>query len=402
MTATIPATEILTPTLRTATRRSLFWILAGVFLVLVALASLALTGAARGAGTPYSATDASPAGSKAIAEVLRQRGVDVVVADSLAAAKRALAGHGPSTLLLADPNDYLSATQLRALAADSAHLVLPSPTYDGLNAVAPDIKLAGVVKRSTLTAGCDLRAATNAGTVTGTGEGLRVSPPVATVTAAAVRCFGSGDDVYSVVQTASTNHTVTVVGLSAAFSNEHAAEHGNAAFALSTLGDHDRLVWYLPTIGDAELDTHPTIAQLTPPWVSPVLVLLVITAIVAAVWRGRRFGPLIVENLPVVVRANETMEGRARLYQKSAARQRAIDAIRIGTISRLATICGMSRQASVEDVARTVAEATGRELGGIRAVLLDDVPTDDRALVQLSDALAELERSTAEAIRPTD
>ncbi len=129
--------------------------------------------------------------------------------------------------------------------------------------------------------------------------------------------------------------------------------------------------------------------------------LLIITAIVAAVWRGRRLGPLVIENLPVLVRASETMEGRARLYQKSAARQRAIDALRIGAISRLATICGMSRHASVEDVLRTVADVTGRPAAGIRTLLVDGVPTNDRELVELSDALAELERSTAEAVRPT-
>ena len=67
------------------------------------------------------------------------------------------------------------------------------------------------------------------------------------------------------------------------------------------------------------------------------MILLLLVFLAAAFWRGRRLGPLVVENLPVVVRASETMEGRARLYQKSSARLHALDALRIGAIQRLAT-----------------------------------------------------------------
>ena len=46
----------------------------------------------------------------------------------------------------------------------------------------------------------------------------------------------------------------------------------------------------------------------------PVIVLLLTAGLAAAIWRGRRFGPLVPERLPVTVRAAETTEGRARLY----------------------------------------------------------------------------------------
>jgi hypothetical protein len=202
------------------------------------------------------------------------------------------------------------------------------------------------------------------------------------------------------VDIARAGRHITVVGTTDAFDNEHVAQRGNAALALTLLGQSDRLVWYLPTIDDSSI-SGPSIAELTPAWVGGVSALLIIVAIVAAFWRGRRLGPLVVENLPVVVRASETMEGRARLYQKGAARLRALDSLRIGSVSRLATLCGLSRLASVEDVIAAVASVTAGDPADIRTILLTADPRNDRELVRLSDELLELERTVARDIRPS-
>ncbi len=386
----------ITPTIRQATRRSLFWILAAVFAVVVALASIALTGAGHATGTPFSATDASPTGSKAITEVLHQQGVDVTVTGTLAGTRAALTSPGHSTLMLVDQNGYLNGDQLRSLAALAQHVVLLAPTYSALVALVPEVAQAGAVADEPLSGGCDLPAARNAGTVGGKGVGYRIVATGSPATA----CFDSGRGVFSLVDIERAGRRMTVVGTTDAFTNAHVAERGDAALALNLLGDNAHLVWYLPTVGDVAVAGRPTIAELTPPWVDPVLVLLVAAAIAAAVWRGRRMGPLVVENLPVVVRASETMEGRARLYQRGAARLRAIDSLRIGTVGRLATLCGLSRLSSVDEVASAVAEVTGREIGSVRSLLLDAVPRSDRELVALSDGLLELERATDRAIRP--
>jgi len=381
---------VTTPTLRTATRRSLFWILAGVFLVLIAVLVLVVNGISRSASTPFSATDPSPKGSKAVAEVLRQQGVSVTVTESLRATERALAAH-PSTLFLADPNTLLSADLLTDLVTPASHTVIATPTFTQVNALAPTVRAAGKVSSPTLTAGCAVPAAQAAGTITGTVTGLRLDKG-----SAATGCFESRPGVYSLVQ----QDSLTLLSASGALSNEKVDERGNAALALTLLGQDEHLVWYLPTAGDAALGGGPTLAQLTPPWVGPVLVLLVITALTAAVWRGRRFGPLVVENLPVVVRASETMEGRARLYQRGSARMHALDALRIGTVSRLAASCGLSRTATVTEVIDAVAGVTGMPAHDIRSLLLDTVPANDRDLVRLSDELLQLERETIAAITP--
>jgi hypothetical protein len=409
MTSTASATAAsgattLTPTIRVATRRALFWIVAAVFLTLIAVITLATTGSST-KGVPFSATNAAPAGSKAIAEVLREQGVDVSVPATLAAAKSALSGStgssgssgsSGSTLFLVDPNGNLDRTQLRALASRAEHVIVLSPTYSQIAALAPEVGLAGVVGRNSLSAGCDLPAAKAAGRVSGAGSGFRVLDKGAHTTA----CFASGTDTFSVVDISRAAQHITVVGTTDAFDNEHVAQRGNAALALTLLGDKDRLVWYLPTIDDSSA-SGPTIAELTPAWVGAASALLIVVAIAAAFWRGRRLGPLVIENLPVVVRASETMEGRARLYQKGAARLRALDSLRIGSVSRLATQCGLPRLATVDDVIAAVAAVTARDPAVIRSLLLTTDPRSDRELVRLSDELLDLERDVARDIRPS-
>jgi hypothetical protein len=108
----------------------------------------------------------------------------------------------------------------------------------------------------------------------------------------------------------------------------------------------------------------------------------------------------VIENLPVTVRASETMLGRARLYEKSSSRLRALDSLRIGSVQRLAAACGLPRTATVDEVVAAVAAVTRAQPGDIRSLLIDAVPHTDRDLISYSDALLTLERDVARAIRP--
>lgn len=396
MSATI--TESSTPTFRRAGRRSLFWILAAVAVLLVIVVVFALAGSGV-AGTPHSASNPSPAGSKAIAQVLDDQGVEVTDARSYRSAKDALGNSRTATLFLYDPDGHLGSRQLTGLADLAKDVVILTPGFRQLDDLAPSVAQAGIVTKKVLTSDCSLAAVANAGTVTGTGRGFRLIDK----SSDAATCLGSGRSTFSVIQVANGDGsgTVTVVGTTAAFTNEHVTERGNAALALNLLGANPRLVWYLPTIADSPVVGKPTIADLTPLWVTPVLVLLIITTIAAAVWRGRRLGPLVIENLPVVVRSSETMEGRARLYQRSGARVRALDALRVGAVDRLATLCGLGRLATVEEVISAAAKASGRDPASVRRLLLDDRPGSDRELVHLSDALLALEADVSRGIRPS-
>jgi hypothetical protein len=381
---------ITTPTVRGATRQWAFWIVAAVIILMIAVGTVLFTGASGITGDRLSATNAAPAGSKALAEVLRQQGVTVTATSSLAATEVAITDPADTTLFLFDPNGRLDPQQYDRVKDLAAGTVLMSPGFQALAALAPGVAQAGTVPDAPLTADCAVPAVTRAESVSGGGSGYRI-----TAAERATGCLGSKGGVFSLVRLADGARSVTVLGTQDAFSNEHISERGNAALALGVLGEHTHLVWYLPGVSD--IAGGPTLAELTPQWVPGVMVLLLLVFLAAAFWRGRRLGPLVVENLPVVVRASETMEGRARLYQKSSARLHALDALRIGAIQRLATQCGLSRLAEVDEVVAAVAALTGTDRIRVRDLLVDAVPATDRELVRLSDDLLELERAVRAA-----
>jgi Domain of unknown function (DUF4350) len=387
-------TEIVaTPTVRRVLRRWLLWIGIATVILLIAV----ITVVARGSGASGQALgsdDPSPGGAKALIEVLRSQGVTVTATSNLSDTESAAIDSSKTTLVLYDYNDILSDSQLDKVSRLADHLVLLDPSFLELNEVTPSVGLAGGVD-VTLQADCDLSAVSKAGTVTGTGNGYRLIK----ADDSAIRCLGSGDKIFSLIQVDGFTGPVTVLGTTAALSNGFIAEKGNAALALNLLGENENLIWYIPDSEDLG-ENVPTIPELTPGWLIQVTLLLAITALFAAFWRGRRMGPLIVENLPVVVRASETMQGRARLYARSSARLHALDSLRIGSVGRLGKACGLPSLASLQEVSDAVAALSGRDPADVHRLLFDARPTSDRELVQLSDALIALEKSVTRATRP--
>ncbi len=389
--------HITTPRVRQVIRRLAFWGGALAFLLILSFLGLALSGTGAAAdrldpGSP------APGGAKAVVEVLRDQGVTVTATTSLDETEAAVGESMETTLLLYDEGSLLDPAQLQRLARLSDNLVLIDPSFLTLETLLPAVAQAGFVD-SDFEADCPVRAVERAGIVSGESIGYRL---IDTAAAAAELCLGSGDEIYSLIRADTSGGTVTVLGASDALSNEKIILAGNAALALGLLGERSNLIWYLPSLADvADAPTAPaTLAEASPDWVIPLIALLAMVALAAAFWRGRRFGPLVIENLPVAPRASETMEGRARLYQKTSARLRTLDALRIGSIERLAETCGLPRRSSVDEVIAAVAAVTGRPLSAVRTLLLDAHPSSDIQLVRLSDDLLDLERSVAAAVRP--
>lgn len=385
-----------TPTLRAAGRKYLFWVVAAVGALLVAFAAALLAGGTNAGKPTLGADNPAPAGGMALVEVLRQQGVTVVVANDLAEARAAAASADDPTLFFYDENGFFPSTGLRDLAELGARTVVVSPDFALLRELAPSVGFGGVSSEKTLTARCDLPAAERAGTMSPGGTTLRVTGTASGVTG----CFPGEDDTFSVVRQQTADRSLTLVAPATAFTNEEIATYGNGALALNLLGESETLVWYLPTLADVERTGPPSLGELTPGWVTPTLLLLIAVFIAAALWRGRRFGPLVRENLPVVVKASETMEGRARLYARSSARLRAIDALRVGAVERLARQAGLSRMSSLDEVVDAVAALTGRPAAQVRATLVDDIPSTDRDLIRLSRELQAIERETVRASNP--
>ena len=123
-----------------------------------------------------------------------------------------------------------------------------------------------------------------------------------------------------------------------------------------------------------------------------MVIQLGVALLLAALWRARRLGPLVTERLPVVVRASETVEGHARLYQSRRARDRAAAALRQAAVTRLAPALGLPPNAEPRrrdrGAGRPVQPRTRRE---IDAMLYGPAPGSDAELVTLASDLDALE-----------
>lgn len=382
---------VTTPTVAKVIARVVAWVAAGVVVVVVAILVISAASGGLDQGTPLAADNPGPQGAKAVVEVLKQQGVKVVLTsdldDTLAAAD------DDSTIVLWDIDLLLDESQHSRLLNAADDLVVLDPTVFELQDLAPGVDHAGS-SGGTFSADCSLDAVRQAGTVQADGSSYRIQDG-----ADATGCLADGDR-YGLVQLTDNSTTVTLLGLTSVLTNERISSEGDAALALNLLGKHPKLVWYIPSPDDLAGQAPPSIADLTPPWVTPFVVMLVLVALGAIFWRARRVGPLVVENLPVVVRSSETMQGRARLYERSGARLHALDALRIGAVSRLATMCGLSRLATVDEVVDAVASATGRDRAAVAGILIYRVPQSDAELVQLSDELLALEADTTTGTRP--
>jgi len=384
---------VLTPTVGRFLRRSIFWVAIGTIALLVVLGGVTLRNSAATAEA-MSATNPAPGGAKAVVEVLRHEGVRVTVTSTLTETRAAIRDPQQTTLFLYDPNFFLSDKQVREALGLASNVVVLDPTYVMLEEMSPGVAPAGYVD-GTLTADCDVDAARAAEEITGDGNGFRIIADDSD----AVTCFGSGDDVYSLIRLTSGSTTYTALGATEALTNGVILENGNAALGLNLLGETGNLIWYIPGLEDLGGDI-PTIGELSPPWVLPVTLLFWLALITAAFWRGRRLGPLIIENLPVTVKASETMHGRARLYEKGNARQHTLDSLRIGTIARLAKACGLPVLATVDEVIAASAAIAMMDSAEVARLLIDEHPATDRDLVRLSDALLTLEERVALNSRP--
>lgn len=339
--------------------------------------------APKGDSLPLSVHNARPDGARAVSEILGRHGVEVQDVESFEAATAALADRPGATLLLYDRSGFLDQSRLDELTASAGRVVVVTPRLGTLKALDTGISQAGVVPESTalLAPGCDLSDPAAAGAVSGTGGFLYDGGTV---------CFSPPGSTAGLLAR-TDDGGLTVLGSTALLNNGGLADHGHASLALRTLGSSGDLVWYLPGLGDAAAaDSTQTLDDLAPDWVAFLGPWLVFVAVLAVIWRGRRLGPLVFEPLPVVVKALETAEGRARLYQDSHALDRARDSLRAGTLVRLAHALRAGSEATADDVVQAAARHLGRPVTDINGLILESPSTAAR-LVQWSQELDKLE-----------
>ncbi|WP_334147053.1 DUF4350 domain-containing protein [Microbacterium sp.] len=357
------------------------WLIVAALVVGVAFIAMRVSAAAPGGRGGLDPEGRNDAGALALAEILRDQGVEVEVFRSRADARAAI--DADSTLVMANPFS-LSDEALEELIEPAEDLVFLSSSSRLLDLL--DIGDDAPGSSDSATAECDVPEFAKVGTI----RPDRLFSPADGVTA----CYGDADGAAVLVDEREGGRRVVVEGAKL-FSNAYLAENGNAALALAVLGQNDRVVWYVPSFADSDIEGESvdTLGSLTPPWLTPAILLLLLSGIAAAIWRGQRFGPLVAETLPVTVRASETMHGRARLTAKAGDSAHAAQALRDGAQRRLARALGLAVHANADEVADAAADRLRVPRGTLQSLLAGPLPHDDPSLIELARRLSELERA---------
>ncbi|WP_329156071.1 DUF4350 domain-containing protein [Streptomyces anulatus] len=387
----------------------------GILAVVLILVVAGITFAVVRSGTNHGQLDprsADPKGSRAVAELLKARGISVTVATTLDEATAATGAD--TTLLVAGPNLLTRSQQLRldeTASASAGRTLLIAPGPAATTRLAPGVRAEPHHAVSALAPSCELPAARLAGTADMGGIRYTTQAPTA------ITCYPAAGRPSLVVLPTGAGGDTVLLGSPDLLHNERLDKQGNASLALQLLGSRPHLVWYLPSLTDPsattdadspgdENDEQPesgarddaadesSFLDLVPSgWLWGTLQ-LTIAAVLATIWRARRLGPLVTERLPVAIRASESAEGRSLLYRKANARDRAADALRAATRTRIAPLAGVpARDAHTPDVLLTALSARITTPDhDVSTLLFGTAPPTDAALVLLADQLDALER----------
>ena len=323
-------------------------------------------------------------GTMAVAELLRHEGISVSKAGRLSEAVDA--SRQGATIAVVNA-DQLSDQDRRALAQAGGDVVVIGAKGGG-NALAglTDMTAKGTAATAstTLAPQCDDVDAQAAQSLAGTRASVSLQGDDD-----AVGCFPVGKDRYAyATDSLPSGATLRVLPDPAPVANAHLAQKGHAAMGVRALGHHSRVMWL-----DGQRMKTPSLwnSPSTPPWLPVLILQLIVIAGVLAVVQGRRFGGVVSEDLPVIVRSTETTVARGRLYRQGSDRPRAAQALRSGTALRLGAALGLPPGASRRDVIAAVAMASGAAPATVDSLLYGPPPSSDDALATLAVQLDQLE-----------
>lgn len=328
---------------------------------------------------------ARPPGAQALATLLRDRGVDVrrVVKPQRTSGATTFV---PIAALL--PSDVEADDLLPTADRD---VVIVAPGEDLLELLRErsglDLRVVGEADVADRRPRCLLPAARTAGVALTGGQLYR-----ATSAADTDRCYPAGGRASLVAVEWAGGHLV-LVGAPDLFENAHLDEEGNAALALSLLSRRDVVEWVYPRADERPaVNAEPTsVIDLLPDRLVLAAVQLGLACCWLGLWRARRLGPVVPESLPVVVRAAESVEGRAGLYRAGRAHARAASALQDSARRRLAHLLGLGVAPDRSALVAAVAARARRAQPDVDDLLYGRTTADDAALVRLAHDLDTLD-----------
>lgn len=380
---------------------------------------------------PGDPDNVGPEGTRGVTSIITDHGVGINVVHGLDELRdRSRPGAGETAVVSGRTLTEANAPYLIGTFRDVRRLILLAPSDGVLESLGLPVSEASTTASTRATAGCSLVGLSPDDVISTAGVGVGSYSTAATyaTTHPSTSCFLS--DPLSTTGTrgaqlvalpATATHPEIVVTEGTFFRNADLADDDNAGVAIRVLAPSDRLIWFIPEFGDrppepGKPDSDPS-AQI-PRWIGPGFLLAVCAVLALMLWRGRRFGPIVAEPLPAVVKAIETTQARGRLYHRAGADTRAAAILRIRTISRIAGYLGLhydpvhalgaldasddrddsgvwtpdDSDASVAAIIQVTATATHRDQRDVAALLTGPLPEGDDALVAFTTELTALEK----------
>jgi len=343
-----------------------------VAVVVVAYSALSVAlGGSSDAAASLDTRSPAPAGTMALAEILRHRGVDVAALDDAPAALNT-AGDTDRTMVVIRPGrlDRFALRDLRRLAENGGDVVVVGAGSDVLSALqVPVTTVSAVTLPGAQNPTCTLPEARTAGGTTISGlryDRPQEAPdgPAAGLTVTYCYASSASGAPLAVVTAPNWSGRLVFLGGAGFLTNASLDREGNAALALGLLGRHAHLDWVIQERASTDPAGGGSVADLLGRGFWFTCLQLLIVLVLLALWRGRRLGPPVPEPLPVVVRAAETTEGRGRLYAAARARELAAEALRAGLRARLADRLGLPPHGAPGAGGMVRAGAVAKEIGG--------------------------------------
>ncbi|MEE3851963.1 DUF4350 domain-containing protein [Gordonia sp. LSe1-13] len=396
------------------------WRMAGwTLLAVVVVATLAILAALVGDSPGDAPTERldpqnpGAIGAGALAAVLDDRGVAVTVArgqNDLLAEPRP----GSNTTVVIGATDELGDTTAREFldhVRGAGRIIVVAPTMRGLGLLDLPVATGSAIGiTDAVDADCITDDIARDDMILHDVDGYQVVGE----SIAATSCF-TVDDVSGVVRLDATSTRPEVLVVSGQFlQNDQITRFDNAGVAVRTFGNSDRLLWYLPSFDDTlttpDVQDEPSDVPLA---VGPLVLLAFFGLIALMFWRGRRFGPLVSEPLPAVVKAIETTQARGRMYHKARADDRAAGQLRIHTLERMSRHLGLPFDAArasrdlddagdfggvgpptpaVLAIVAAAAQASGHDPRHVHALLAGPLPQTPEQLVQFTSELTALDQ----------
>lgn len=377
-----PASAATSPSSRGILRRYR-WLFLPV-LGLVAMALMLMNFHTETDKIPLSPYNSSYSGTMALSEILRAHGVRVATADYHDLSPEAAEG----TLIVVFDTNALTDGGLKQLfnsGLDTAFL----GTWNQKGRFRPYVLASSEPVAISSLPTCSLpwaRAAQN------------LSPMVSSVQplqAEAVGCFpaASGENYGYVRVKGEGGQFLHFIADPSILTNGKIGQEGNAAFALGLMSRYERVLFVNGDTFYAGITADSRMVEETPQVGAAILALLLLAVVVYGLAAGRRLGPVVSENLPVVVRSSETIHGRGRLYLRGRAYPQVVKALRRAAARRIGQRLGLVRGAGREIFIMRLSEATAIPRSQIEQAFYGPVEDTAADLERLVKALDNIEKN---------